>query len=305
MTCARARGEILCPGHECVYEGPGIALDFKRRARFSISEFSANAVHNRHRKVAIRLDNFGLRRCQDWDEMFCAAGFDRIVRASLPVDRFDIGRGSHISTGAVGRDSMLKTVWNISILAVLAMPAAANDADVGAKEMRIMHDTGAPIVVAQAPRRIDSNAILRSLAPIDYLPEHSGKKRTIDLDIRFQINSAKLSRSAIGQLDELAAAIRAPRLTAVRFRVAGHTDASGAAPYNKALSARRAAAVKSYLVKRHGIRPARLETVGWGEERLKNPIIPEGADNRRVEVIALSMRQSEKSPRSRTKKVDW
>ena len=49
--------------------------------------------------------------------------------------------------------------------------------------------TNPAIVVAQAskrshadrrrapPRRLDANAIIKSLAPIEYLPEHSGKKR--------------------------------------------------------------------------------------------------------------------------------
>ena len=104
-------------------------------------------------------------------------------------------------------------------------------------------------------------------------------------------------------------AINAPGLKGTRFHIAGHTDASGAAGYNKALSPRRAAAVKAYLVNRRGIRPVRLETIGWGEERLKNPINPDGASNRRVEVIALSKPRAATDPEipkgSRNKKIDW
>lgn len=217
---------------------------------------------------------------------------------------------------------MWKSFLAISIFAVAAAMAAAHDAGpAAAAEKPAAPVIGRATVVAQAPkrtgaavrpappRRLDADAIIRNLAPIDYLPEHSGGKRTVDLDIRFEINSAKLSRSAAGQLDELAAAINAPGLRGTRFRIAGHTDASGAAAYNKALSARRAAAVKAYLVKRRGIGPARLETVGWGEERLKNPINPDSAANRRVEVTALSKpgtATEPKAPRgSRTKKIDW
>ena len=204
---------------------------------------------------------------------------------------------------------MWKAIWTVPIFAVVAMPAAAKDAGVGGSSLRIKQTPSAEFVLAQAPQRVDSNAILRSLAPVEYLPEHSGNKRTIDLDIRFQVNSATLSRSAIGQLNELAAAIRSPRLNGVRFRIAGHTDASRAAPYNKVLSARRATTVKQYLIKRHGIRSARLETVGWGEERLKNPINPDGAENRRVEVSVLSPRRRATKPETgqepRTKKIDW
>ena len=32
---------------------------------------------------------------------------------------------------------------------------------------------------------------------------------------------------------------------------------------------------------------ARLETIGWGEERLKDPLNSAGAVNRRVEIVAL------------------
>ncbi len=204
---------------------------------------------------------------------------------------------------------MWNTILAISILAVAATSAAAADTrSVTAAKTSTATVIDRAVVVAQA-RRLDANAIIRSLAPIDYLPEHSGRKRTVDLDIRFEINSAKLSRSAAGQLDELAAAINGPGLERTRFRIAGHTDASGAAGYNKALSARRAAAVKAYLVKRRGIRPARLETIGWGEERLKNPVNPDGAANRRVEVIAMSKPGTTPKPEftkgSRNKKIDW
>ena len=137
---------------------------------------------------------------------------------------------------------MLNTFLAISILAIAATSAEPGNApaptglvEAGAAAERVTRSFDRAIVVAQAskrpapPRRLDATAIIKSLAPIEYLPEHSGKKRTVDLDIRFEINSAKLSRSAIGQLDELAAAISAPSLKATRFRIAGHTDASGPA----------------------------------------------------------------------------
>ena len=67
--------------------------------------------------------------------------------------------------------------------------------------------------------------------------------------------------------------------------------------------------MKAYLVKRRGIRSARLETIGRGEEQLKNPINPDAADNRRVEVIALSKPGTATKPEdptgSRNKKIDW
>ncbi len=132
----------------------------------------------------------------------------------------------------------------------------------------------------------DHNSILRGLAPVEYLPEHAGRP-SIDLDVRFRLGSAELTDAAMRQLDELAAAMRAEALVESRFLIAGHTDATGAAAYNLALSRRRADAVKSYLVRRNGIVETRLETVGWGEERLKDPFDPASVVNRRVEVTVL------------------
>jgi len=132
------------------------------------------------------------------------------------------------------------------------------------------------------------NEIIRSLAPIEYLPEHGGSQPSIDLDIRFALDSVILTLGAKRQLDTLAAAMGWSGLDGARFLLAGHTDATGTRAYNLALSERRAVAVRRYLVIRHGIDPARLDVLGWGEERLKHPGDPASAINRRVEVVRLS-----------------
>ena len=74
---------------------------------------------------------------------------------------------------------------------------------------------------------------------------------------------------------------------AVRISVEGHCDERGTREYNLALGARRANAVKEYLVSQ-GVSTGRLETVSYGKER---PICTESnegcwAQNRRgVSVI--------------------
>jgi outer membrane protein OmpA-like peptidoglycan-associated protein len=72
-----------------------------------------------------------------------------------------------------------------------------------------------------------------------------------------------------------------------RIEIAGHTDASGTAAHNKALSLRRARSVAGYLQRRFGIEPARLSVAGHGEERLKDPLRPGHAVNRRVEISVI------------------
>ena len=54
--------------------------------------------------------------------------------------------------------------------------------------------------------------------------------------------------------------------TAVRLRIAGHTDNRGSDEYNLALGQRRAASVQRYLVSR-ALNASRFETVSFGEER--------------------------------------
>ena len=54
--------------------------------------------------------------------------------------------------------------------------------------------------------------------------------------------------------------------TAIRIRIAGHTDSRGSDEYNLALGQRRAAAAKRYLTDR-GIDAGRIEIVSFGEER--------------------------------------
>ena len=71
----------------------------------------------------------------------------------------------------------------------------------------------------------------------------------------------------------------------------GHTDSTGAAGYNQALSNRRAEAVKAYLVSK-GIESNRIYTEGKG---LTQPVADnstrEGrAKNRRVEVEVVGTR---------------
>ena len=84
-------------------------------------------------------------------------------------------------------------------------------------------------------------------------------------------------------------ALNSPQLANYRFRIEGHTDTVGDAGSNQALSERRAAAVRAYLIQRFGVRPERLEAVGLGESQLLVPTPDEtpNQNNRRVQVVTL------------------
>jgi OOP family OmpA-OmpF porin len=104
--------------------------------------------------------------------------------------------------------------------------------------------------------------------------------------INFKVNSDQITVDSYALLDEAAAVfIKYPSL---RIEVAGHTDSDGAAEKNLDLSARRAKAVVTYLIRR-GVPPDRLEWVGFGESApLVDNKSPDGkAVNRRVEFHVL------------------
>jgi outer membrane protein OmpA-like peptidoglycan-associated protein len=114
------------------------------------------------------------------------------------------------------------------------------------------------------------------------------EKPNIDLEITFDYNSAKISNSALPQVDALGKALTDPSLKGTTFVVAGHTDAVGGDSFNQDLSERRADAVKQYLTAKYGMAAADLVTVGYGKTRLKNPNDPKGGENRRVQVVNMA-----------------
>lgn len=110
----------------------------------------------------------------------------------------------------------------------------------------------------------------------------------VNLYVPFELNSSRLAPAAERQLIELSDALSRDSLRAFRFEIAGHTDASGAAGYNRYLSEQRANAVMQFLVER-GISRDRLVAVGYGEDRLLYENRPNDAGNRRVEIRNLGV----------------
>jgi outer membrane protein OmpA-like peptidoglycan-associated protein len=75
----------------------------------------------------------------------------------------------------------------------------------------------------------------------------------------------------------------------LRLTIEGHTDNVGNSVSNQELSQRRAAAVKAYLVAKHGIDSSRLSSAGLGDKKPAAPnTTPEGRQqNRRVELVKM------------------
>jgi len=82
--------------------------------------------------------------------------------------------------------------------------------------------------------------------------------------VLFDFDSHELRSDATPVLDAQAAWLR--RYPAVRVRIEGNTDELGTREYNLALGARRANAVRDYLVGR-GVTSDRIATISYGKEQ--------------------------------------
>ncbi len=88
------------------------------------------------------------------------------------------------------------------------------------------------------------------------------------LNIYWNLNSAKLTPAAKREIDNKLLSFMKQNPNVV-VEIASHTDSRGSKAYNKALSQRRADAVKNYLISK-GISAKRIISKGYGEERLLN-----------------------------------
>ena len=112
----------------------------------------------------------------------------------------------------------------------------------------------------------------------------------IDLEIKFDYNSANIAKTALADMDNLGKALTDSSLKGSTFVLAGHTDAVGSEEYNLDLSSRRADSVKRYLMEKYSLAPDHLVTAGYGKTRLKNKDNPKAAENRSVEVVNMADR---------------
>lgn len=101
--------------------------------------------------------------------------------------------------------------------------------------------------------------------------------------VTFEVNSARLTPNAKTILDTVADALLAKQ--DIKAELGGYTSSEGSDSSNQALSERRAASVKAYLVGR-GVDAARLEPKGYGEASpVADNETTEGRElNRRVEL---------------------
>jgi outer membrane protein OmpA-like peptidoglycan-associated protein len=133
-----------------------------------------------------------------------------------------------------------------------------------------------------------------SLGEREEIAELAATKPNIDLEIRFDYNSADISRNSMPAVQELGKALSNASLKESTFVVAGHTDAVGGEAYNQDLSERRADTIKKYLTEKYGLNGANLVTVGYGKTKPKDPNAPMDPVNRRVQVVNMDTKTASK-----------
>jgi len=111
----------------------------------------------------------------------------------------------------------------------------------------------------------------------------------VDLDIKFEFDSARLTEKGKRDLAIAAEALNDAQLRNSRFLLAGHTDSTGAPAHNEALSLERAESACRYLVDERGIDASRLETMGFGSRkpRVEGDSLETRRMNRRVVIELL------------------
>jgi outer membrane protein OmpA-like peptidoglycan-associated protein len=139
--------------------------------------------------------------------------------------------------------------------------------------------TAAELLEKLAPT---NSPMTRSLGGRNLVPQ----AKSVDLVIRFDLDSAQLQEPSKPLLDNLITAMKSDRLSQFKFKIEGHTDAQGSQAYNLRLSQSRAQSVATYL-SAQGIDPQRLGVEGKGFSELLLPQKPNAAENRRVKITAL------------------
>lgn len=140
-----------------------------------------------------------------------------------------------------------------------------------------------PVAKAPPPPVVQPAPVIAAPAP-KAAPTPAEQPVTLRGDTSFAPGSDELRPAARAELDKLAQRIRS--LESVdSIEVAGHTDNTGAAAFNQALSERRAQSVRRYLMEQ-GVSGDKISTTGYGMSRpiADNATSAGRATNRRVEI---------------------
>ena len=148
-----------------------------------------------------------------------------------------------------------------------------------------------PAAAASAPPAEPERSDTPAVAAVQEAVEGADRNElpSMDLEVYFDIASTAITPRAAAALETLGRALADVRLASSVFLIAGHTDRYGPARYNLRLSQRRAESVRKHLIDTYAIDAKRLVAQGFGEERPKNPKNLSAAENRRVQIVNMTV----------------
>ncbi|HEV7410777.1 MAG TPA: OmpA family protein [Bradyrhizobium sp.] len=148
----------------------------------------------------------------------------------------------------------------------------------------------------QALERPKSKATAQPLNRPPLVPELL-KLPQITVDVLFDPDSSIIRPGSYRTLGRIADTLTDPALLPYRFLIVGHTESGGRRDHNLIVSQRRADAIRDVLVTTFKISAKRLQTLGLGEEQLRDAARPPSATNRRIQVVSLGkMPEPSESP---------
>ena len=175
-----------------------------------------------------------------------------------------------------------------SLLAPLSAQAQSEELTAEEIRKRLLSQRTRGLVIAPSPTPEPQPAAAAApeVAEVPSTVVELPDELRVDVRINFDFDSAALRSDQTAKVDTICQVMQS--LDIGRYRIVGHTDASGSADYNETLSRLRAEEVKRYLVNDCGISGDRLEALGAGESLLFDRENPDGHVNRRVEFLVIS-----------------
>lgn len=163
----------------------------------------------------------------------------------------------------------------------------------GSKPDSMVDGTDKPFSVTDNTVKIDPNETINSEFGRGLLPDDFVNGERINHNFKpvyFAYDSAVVREEEMSKLKMLAGFLESnPNLFLI---IEGHCDERGSEEYNRALSERRALAVKDFVERNARSIATRINTIGYGEEKPADPGKSNMAHarNRRAEFIIISKR---------------
>jgi outer membrane protein OmpA-like peptidoglycan-associated protein len=116
------------------------------------------------------------------------------------------------------------------------------------------------------------------------------------IEVLFDPDSSIIRPGSYGTLGRVADALTQPSLLPYRFLIVGHTESGGRRDHNLIVSQRRADAIRDALVTTFKLSPKRLQSLGLGEEQLRDAAKPASSANRRIQIVNVGKLPADAPP---------